>query len=413
MSNKAKSKIFAWAIILCLAQAAALAFIGKNWLAKKGLVPAALGTAPAASDVVSSLEYSDVRLDEKAGVLFTEKNGTKIVYTIDPKLQTLAEKLFQEFNPVAGAFVAIDARTGDVVVMASHARNRKNGDSLPEGSTFLDPALRNSANPMASIAKIVTASAAMRHGLFGPTDTLTCAGSFRAGGGVITDPVGVSHGKITMADALAKSCNPSFAQIGLKVGRDRLLEEFRLFGFNRSIEFDLPALESRAAFGDDEYSVARAGSGFHGAWMSPLHAAMIASTISNRGVMMRPRVIRSIDAGGGERSSKPVALLNPMSEKNAVAIEKMMDNTVNRPGFTAYRGFHHNGRYIGGDTHVVGKTGSLSGNNPAEMYTWLIGHTTEGSPDIAFAAMVVNDERWVIKAASFSGQFFKHAGRGK
>ena len=41
-----------------------------------------------------------------------------------------------------------------------------------------------------------------------------------------------------------------------------------------------------------------------------------------------------------------------------------------------------------------------------ENYTWFTGYVDKGEPGIAFAAMIVNDENWKIKAASFAGQFF-------
>lgn len=397
MSNKTKSKIFAWAVTLCLAQAIAIV-----WLVHYKNIEIRLPFST--SGPVTQTGRENVRLDKKGGFLYSVNENMRVVYTVDPKLQRIAERLFEKYDPVLGVFVAIEPGSGAVRVSTAYSRKSGSAARVPYAS-ILDPAARNSSYPMASIAKLVVASAALRAGLQNPGDSFNCEGYQTVDGGSIKC-AGV-HGDITMAEAIAKSCNTTFGKIALKIGREKLFDEFERFGFNRIIGYDLPLLESTAAFGGDDYSMIRAGAGFDGAWMSPIHGALIAAAIENRGVMPSPYIVELVSRGRVQsHRARKSAIHEPIGARTAGSIASMMELTVNKAGCTAYRGFYKNGRSITGDIHVVGKTGSINGNSDAENYTWFVGFVSRGTPDLAFATLVLNDGNWKIKAASYTGQFF-------
>jgi penicillin-binding protein A len=400
MSNKTKSKIFVWAVTLCLAQAIAIIWLVHH----NNGGPKLPFTTPGKSDSVMQTGRENVLLDRKGGFLYSENGKTRVVYTVEPKLQEIAEGLFAKYDPVLGVFVAIDPGTGAVRVSAVYSR-KKGGVARVPYSSILDPAARSSSYPMASIAKLITACAAFRAGLQNPDDSFNCEGRLAAEGGSIKC-AGV-HGNITMAQAIAKSCNTTFGKIAMKVGREKLYEEYERFGFNRIIGYDLPLLESTAVFAGDDYSMIRAGSGFEGAWISPVHAALIATAIENRGMMPKPYIVASVSSGGIPKyHAHKSAVLEPIDRGIADKLASMMELTVNIAGSTAYKGFYKNGKTITGDMHVVGKTGSLNGESDEESYTWFVGFVRKGSPDLAFATLVMNDDKWKIKAASYTGQFF-------
>lgn len=97
-----------------------------------------------------------------------------------------------------------------------------------------------------------------------------------------------------------------------------------------------------------------------------------------------------------------------MKKRTAALLARMMEATVHRPHGTAYKGFYKNGEYIAAPFRVAGKTGSLNGKTPSEDFTWMIGFADGKTDHFAFACLIMNDENWKIKAASFSGQFFMH-----
>ncbi len=400
-----KSKIFMTSVIMCFVLTAAVLLLGRSYLKNMK----AARQAQALRQHAGQLHKAVFGKDKKTGRITGVAGDIRFGLTLDAELQRIAEDMLKAYNPVKASFILLDAETGEIMVMAAFSRKRVELPMSGRYKTFLDPIHRSSAHPMASIAKLVTASAAIEKKIFGPGDTFHCSGKFSIKGkGSISDPKGVAHGDITMGRALASSCNPVYAQIAVKVGRAALVEYFDRFAFNRPIPFDLPLEESMASVGNDDYRLARAGSGFEGAWISPVHAAAIAGAFRNGGRMMKPYFIQSISGPGGKLyGAKKSIIATPVSARTAKTLGRMMSGTVNGPGGTAYKGFYKNGESITGHVRFVGKTGSLSGDAPQLHYAWFIGHVEKGGRPLAFSSLVVNDGTWKIKAASFAGQYFK------
>ena len=122
--------------------------------------------------------------------------------------------------------MVLDPTDGSVLAAVSDRR------TAAEGGT---PALEQMREP-ASIAKLITVTAALRAGIDvdAVLHDMTCRGSMRFGDGA--DDVlycAAVNGKLRGLDrALAVSCNVAFAELGEMVGREKLLEEFRRYGFD-------------------------------------------------------------------------------------------------------------------------------------------------------------------------------------
>jgi len=392
--------------VLCIVFAASTYFLASRHIRNSRQIAAEERFRKAAG----SLASGRISREDSTGALFSESGDFRFVLTLDPELQRIAEELLERYDPVLGAFILIEPDTGAIMAMAAHSRKRNDLPLYDRYQTCRDPMLRDGSQPMASIAKLITASAAIESNIAGPGDTFTCTGSYKTKDGTVSDHSGSGHGRITMGRALATSCNPTFARLGVTVGRKNLLEYFNRFMFNRVIDFDMPVTESGASIAKTEYGLALAGAGFEGSWMSPLHAAAIAATIANGGVMMRPHIVLEMSRNGATAYRvRPKEMARPITRKTANALARMMSGTVNSPGGTAYRGFYANGRRITQGVSVAGKTGSLNGNSNLEHYYWFVGHATRDNRKFAFAAMIVNDNYWKIKAASYTGEFVKVA----
>ena len=74
------------------------------------------------------------------------------------------------------------------------------------------------------------------------------------------------------------------------------------FGFNRSLNFDLPLEPSRFQINDEPYHWAELASGFNrDTTISPLHGAVMVSAVLNDGRMVTPAIVdRILDDGGEE-----------------------------------------------------------------------------------------------------------------
>lgn len=403
-----KSKLFAITFILSIVFGIMLFFTGKMYL---GLLREKRA-ADKYEDSASLLQAGKVKYNRNQHILTSTAGDVEFVLTLDPELQKIAEDTFKKYNPQKAAFILADAETGEILVMASHFAKRSHLPYFGQYHSFLAPILRTSSHPMASIAKIVTASAAIEKNIAGPGDTFQCDGAYEAESKKVEDPKGIRHGKITMGRAMATSCNPTYAQVGLKVGRENLTEYFEKYMFNKTIPFDMPVTESGASIADGKYRLGMAAAGFEGSWMSPIHAVLIASTLENNGVMMKPYVVKEAKKKGHTYyTAKPEELGRIIDKKTADTISNMMTGTVNAPGATAYKGFYKNGKPLIKNMKFSGKTGSINGSGDGEFYTWFIGHASKGDRKLAFATMVVNGSTWSIKAASFTGQFFQSASK--
>jgi cell division protein FtsI/penicillin-binding protein 2 len=126
---------------------------------------------------------------------------------------------------------------------------------------------------------------------------------------------------------------------------------------------------------------------------------MIAAAIANSGVMMKPYLIEEMTDPEGEKvyQAKAEVLAQPIRAKTALDLSRMMLRTVEDG--TASKIFHRHGKNLLKKMSICGKTGSLSGENPPGLYDWFVGFAPGDTPQIAFAAMLVNQERSRIKGA--------------
>jgi cell division protein FtsI/penicillin-binding protein 2 len=144
------------------------------------------------------------------------------------------------------------------------------------------------------------------------------------------------------------------------------------------------------AEGTTDLDRGRCAAGFAGSTLSPLQGAVLAATVSNRGVAMPPQLVQ--DPRRPAAHGKVV-----LSPEVAGALGKMMIQTV-----VAGTGRHAFGLRPASlkNVSVAGKTGSLSGKDPNlyRHFSWFIGFAPADDPKIAVAVVAVNGLKWRAKA---------------
>lgn len=328
----------------------------------------------------------------------------RIVYTLDPELQEQAVAVFERYKVPYGAFVALEPATGKILALAEYSA------AEPDLTDFC----RRSTYPAASLIKLVTASAALETGKVTPDTEFRYEGSrYRLYPRKIAPNNRWRENNVTtVAHALGKSNNVVFAKLGADiVGPERLLAELEGFGFNRELPFDFRLQESRATVPEERFSLARTAAGFGEVYLSPVHAALIAATIGNGGVMMQPYVVASMEGPDGkeEYRAAPAPLERAVPEAIARQVAKMMVQTVTAG--TSAKVFRRYARKLRRQIGVAGKTGSLTGHDPPGNYEWFVGFAPVDDPQIAVASLVVNSgDLWHIKgtyvAQSVMKEFF-------
>ena len=176
--------------------------------------------------------------------------GDNVRMSINSKVQAAVESAMAASpNPMKAA-VIMDIHTGDVVAMASHPTYDPNifvptiakdeWDVLNNGeyNPLLDRSL-HAQYPPGSGFKTVTSIAAMRAGVFDPNWVVHCTGSFDLGS--MHMDLKTEHGDVTYLEALTHSYNTYFATLGLKIGRDVLIDTARSLNFGSLTNIILPA----------------------------------------------------------------------------------------------------------------------------------------------------------------------------
>ncbi|MEX0833400.1 MAG: penicillin-binding protein 2 [Actinomycetota bacterium] len=334
-------------------------------------------------------------------ILGRPKRGATVVTTIDPKLQEVATRAL---GGAAGAVAAIDPRSGDVLALVSvpsydpsdlSSHNpkeiRRTWDQLNKDK---DKPLLSKANeelyPPGSTFKLITATAALENGysrssrwpnppeidLPLTTNTLQNFGGTHCAGGASS---------ISLEQAFTESCNVTFAEIGLKLGAKRLLEQARAYGFDQDVPFDVPFEEGHfpevAHFEEADPLLAFAAVGQDDVSSNPLQMALVASAIANGGVMPRPRLVTEVRApeGGVLKSFGPAAHSTAMSPKTAADMTRMMISVVNGGTGTSAQ--------IPG-IQVAGKTGTAQHGDGENPHAWFVSFAPAEKPEIAVAVVV-------------------------
>ena len=348
-----------------------------------------------------TFDEESARIESETPILFKEKiedkfvsnfeNGLSVTYTIDPLLQEKMTDFFAKYKVPYGAFVAISPKTGKVLAMVEHSEKDKGDRHLALRATY----------PAASLFKLITAAAAIENGKVEPETVI------RFNGGLYTltprnwvDNPKRDKNKITLADAMGKSCNVAFAKVALKwLGAGDLLHYAENFGFNKALDFDLPVQMSQASIENTAESIAKTAAGVGNVTLSPLHGALIASVIGNDGKMIAPRIIEKISLDGRELYNFKIKELDTcISTETAGKLKYMMTKTI-ESGTSRHTFYTRKGRAYLKDITIGGKTGTLEGDNPPGDYSWFVGIAPLEDPEIAVAALVINQPTWQIKAS--------------
>ncbi|HET8820237.1 MAG TPA: penicillin-binding protein 2 [Thermoleophilaceae bacterium] len=300
-----------------------------------------------------------------------------------------------------GAVVAIEPQTGKVRVMVSVPEYDPNAIPAQIKQFNRDRANQPLLNrttqelyPPGSTFKVVTAAAALDSGTVQP-DTVIDGSSPRTISGVpLENAGGQDFGPISFTDALTNSVNTVFAQVGERVGRERLVEYMRRFGFYEDPQLDYPdqymipsgILNGDGDFVEDGFDAGRVAIGQGGLEgeirAGPLQMAQVAAAVANRGRLMKPRLTDRVVRKDGRVKERiePDLQAVVMRPETAEALAGMMSRVVEEGTGTAAA--------LSGIA-VAGKTGTAEvGANREFTQPWFICFAPVENPRMAVAVTV-------------------------
>lgn len=334
------------------------------------------------------------------------KAADAIYTTLDKNLQLLAQKALYGFS---GAIVVVEVDTGRVLAMASspgfdpnifEPDNYNNQYEIQDLVNDQDKPLWNraaqSAYPLGSVFKLITAAAALESGLYKPETTYDCTSQFTELPGFVGndwtfDKELPPSGVLTLVEGIMRSCNPWFYHLGLDLYRQKgatyLSDLAREFGLGEATGIDAVAEDAGSIVDPtSEGAAVQMGIGQGDMLVTPLQVADFIAAIANGGTLYRPQIIEkviSIDGTILQEFTPEVRNTLPVSEKTLEALKEGMYAVVNNERGTAYR------RFRGMSSKIYGKTGTAT-TSVEDPHSWFAGFTDNNNPekpDIAIAVV--------------------------
>ncbi|CCH22187.1 peptidoglycan D,D-transpeptidase FtsI family protein [Micromonospora lupini] len=383
---------------------------------------------------------SDQLIGDRFKDMFTgdETGGGNVLLTLSKRAQDVAYDQMRnnQVDAKRGAAIAIDPRTGAVqalVSMPSFDPNPLVSHNTTEAAAEINKLEQNPDGPLKNRAlaetlppgstfKIVVAAAALENGVT-KTTPIPAGSSYTppTSGTPIRNAVPsiCPEPQVTLLEAVTESCNTGFAQLGVRLGADKVKEKARQFGFEQEDltvgqlgEGGLRTAASRT--GDmlnpdgspDPAALAQSSIGQNNVRMTPLQGAMIAGSIANGGSQMRPYLVRQLlapDRTTSYYTAKPRELRQPVSGQTASDLRDMMVSVVQKG--TGQKAA------ISGYT-VGGKTGTAQSAPDRPDHGWFIGFALDKNGNPVSAVCVVLEQAGSggsAEAARIGGQIMRAA----
>lgn len=333
--------------------------------------------------------------------------GHNIHLTIDLNLQQAAEDAMdkQIANGIGThgiAAVAIDPNTGAVLAMASRPAFNPNwftrGITAKEWAQINDNPYHPMENraiageyPPGSTFKLITGSAALELKKVTPDEMI-----FDSGRHWLVDmrnAGGEALGWINFTEALSKSDNVYFYEMGRRVGIEKLAEYARMFGMGKKTGIALRG-EASGLVASEEYKKknfnqdwylgdtfnSAIGQGFQ--LVTPLQAAMIVSEVANGGIQYRPFIVNRIDNLDGT----PYKIFAP-EQIGTLAVSRSTLDLVREGMRNVTEEGTAGSLFAGFPIQVAGKTGTAE-NFGGVDHGWFVAYAPYDHPRIVIAVLV-------------------------
>ncbi len=323
------------------------------------------------------LVSSNISLDNKLANDLADKKhmGNTVVTTFDADLQKIA---YDALGVYDGTVIVMEPSSGKILAMVSKPDFDPNAigniwDSIVADDT--SSVLLNRATqglyPPGSTFKILTALEYIKENPESFQEyQFQCNGRYTNGDNSIQCFHGIHHGNVDLKKAFAKSCNASFANIGMSIDRGKFAETLRTLYFNRELPVDFPVKTSRISDKIQAYDNAmiQTAIGQGETQMTPIQLAMITAMIANHGEMMAPYMIERVENADGDviKNYAPVSLGQLITGEEADILQDMMSSVVGEGTGT---------RLNSSSYSAAGKTGSAEYNSSSDSHAWFTGYT--------------------------------------
>lgn len=275
------------------------------------------------------------------------KPGEDLTITLDLELQeTLMEQLM-EFPSAAG--VLLDVHTGDILALGSTPSFDPNVFRGTVSKEAWQAISKNPFHPLiskvtgglyapGSVYKLCVALAALEKGTIDSQTSVFCPGFLNFGNHRFHCHKKEGHGTVRLKDAIKKSCDVYFYEIGHRMGIDAVAPIANQLGLGLPSELNWPG-EKHGIIPTKEWKqkrlgqpwtpgetlIAAIGQGF--VLSTPLELAVMTARLVNGGYAVHPRICKT-----GSIDFAPINI----AKKNLDTILDAMQAVTNEPGGTGF-----------------------------------------------------------------------------
>lgn len=325
--------------LLAQARAAAAAEARRREIARQAAIRAARERAARArEEALKNLAAGNIENDDTTGE--------------DPIVRQAA---IEALGGKAGTVVVMDATNGKVYSIVNQKM-----------------ALGSPVKPCSTVKPIVNL-AALQENVFDPNTEVNFRG-----------------GSMTMTDALARSNNPFFQELGRRLGYDKVVSHAQQYGFGQTTGINLPGEDP--GFVPEEFSTLMSSHG-DGFGVTAMQLSMFTAAIANGGNLYVPRVPRSQQ---DQNNFKPQLRRKiEMTPENRLRMVAGMAGTVNYG--TGKAAFDPVGQ-------VAGKTGTCTDRDKLGLFT---SFNSVDNPKLVVTVITTGRGEAGKKAADIAGRVYR------
>lgn len=299
---------------------------------------------------------------EKATVYNSPQSGMNVALTIDINIQEAIENeldnVVTKYNPQQALIVVANPKTGEIYGMASRPNFNPNEYTKYNLETInRNLPIFNTYEPGSTFKVITLASSIQEKTINLFEDKYYDSGSINVSGSRIKCWKHGGHGSQTFLQVVENSCNPGFVIMGEKLGKERLMDYIKKFGFGEKTGIDLSGEENGILFDIDKMGpVETATTAFgQGVSVTPIQQVMGVSAAINGGNLYTPYLVSSISNANTLDTvlvNKPKLKRNIISEESSKMVRYALESVVAKgTGRNAYL----NGYRVGGKTGTAQK----------------------------------------------------------
>ena len=357
--------------------------------------------------------YTDAHgdlVEDLSGIYDEATSGYDLYLTIDLDIQLSLERVMdnsvKKYTPNDMIGLVMNPKTSEVLAMASrpnfdlynyqdydseiYNRNLPIWKSYEPGSTF----------------KIATYAAGLEEGVFSVNEEFYDAGYMVVDGTKIRDWKKGGHGKETFLQVLENSCNPGFMTIGLRLGKEKLFEYIKKFGYGSKTGIDLLGESKGILFdtkkiGNVELATASFGQGNS---CTPIQIVNAGCAAVNGGILNQPYILKGVGSNGVILlENEPIMIRRVISEETSKIVSSSLESVVARgTGRTAFiSGFR-----VGGKTGTaqIAKNGVYLDNQFILSY---LGFAPMDDPSLAVYISIENPKNCIQYGGTTVGPMVK------